>query len=298
MPPSTNSSRLMMASPWKDSEAPWDECDPRETSLGSNGTATTATSASSSSVATARGSSLFRAVLEDTNDSPLRYLSSSSSEEEEEYHYAGYTNESITYDEALLDTPPQQSSQAQEVVYDEPKPQEAQQQQQPEAPLAGSPEQHSTVEQSTVRFASPLTSVAPPQTPEIPTTTTTTTSTSESSCQTEPETMPQQPLHNSTTLNAVVQQLDHSSMTESQERPLKQASSSDRLSLHLQRQQTLPLQPTSILPSEQWRKLGQAKRRRMLEQDRRQGGLNFQLNVSCSIDRYYQVARRVCTYME
>jgi hypothetical protein len=45
--------------------------------------------------------------------------------------------------------------------------------------------------------------------------------------------------------------------------------------------------------SSQWRQYGQARRRELLEDDGRKGGTKFNLNTSCSIHRYFQVAQRV-----
>jgi hypothetical protein len=45
--------------------------------------------------------------------------------------------------------------------------------------------------------------------------------------------------------------------------------------------------------SVRWRLLGQARRRKLLDDDRRKGGTKFNLNTSCSIHRYFQVAHRV-----
>jgi hypothetical protein len=42
-----------------------------------------------------------------------------------------------------------------------------------------------------------------------------------------------------------------------------------------------------------WRRYGQTRRRELLEDDRRKGGTKFNLNTSCSIHRYFQVAQRV-----
>jgi hypothetical protein len=45
--------------------------------------------------------------------------------------------------------------------------------------------------------------------------------------------------------------------------------------------------------SAEWRRYGLARRRELLENDRRHGGTNFNLNQSCSVHRYFQVAGRV-----
>ncbi len=46
--------------------------------------------------------------------------------------------------------------------------------------------------------------------------------------------------------------------------------------------------------SNDWRRIGLARRKFLLEDDRRKGGTNFDLNISCTVDRYFQVAHRVC----
>lgn len=47
-------------------------------------------------------------------------------------------------------------------------------------------------------------------------------------------------------------------------------------------------------PSDEWRRIGQARRKFLLEQDCQKGGTLFDLNTSCDVDRYFQVANRVC----
>lgn len=47
--------------------------------------------------------------------------------------------------------------------------------------------------------------------------------------------------------------------------------------------------------SDKWRMYGQAHRRQILDEDRRKGGTKFNLNASCSVERYFQVAKRVCS---
>lgn len=46
-------------------------------------------------------------------------------------------------------------------------------------------------------------------------------------------------------------------------------------------------------PSDDWRRLGQARRKHLVEEDRRRGQLSFDLNIRCHVDRYFQVAHRV-----
>jgi hypothetical protein len=46
-------------------------------------------------------------------------------------------------------------------------------------------------------------------------------------------------------------------------------------------------------PSDQWRRLGQVRRRYLLDEDRRKGRLTFDLNMAYDVDRYFQVADRV-----
>jgi len=45
--------------------------------------------------------------------------------------------------------------------------------------------------------------------------------------------------------------------------------------------------------SNQWRRIGEARRKFILQEDRRKGGTSFDLNPSCNINRYFQVAHRV-----
>ena len=45
--------------------------------------------------------------------------------------------------------------------------------------------------------------------------------------------------------------------------------------------------------SDKWRMYGKARRRQILEDDRQRGGTKFNLNASCSVERYYEVASRV-----
>jgi len=46
-------------------------------------------------------------------------------------------------------------------------------------------------------------------------------------------------------------------------------------------------------PEARWRVHGRAKRQALLDQDRKRGGTKFNLNSSCSVHRYFQVAHRV-----
>jgi hypothetical protein len=46
-------------------------------------------------------------------------------------------------------------------------------------------------------------------------------------------------------------------------------------------------------PSDDWRKLGQIRRKQLLDEDRRKGRQSFDLNIHCQVDRYFQVAHRV-----
>ena len=46
-------------------------------------------------------------------------------------------------------------------------------------------------------------------------------------------------------------------------------------------------------PSDDWRRLGQTRRKQLLDEDRRKGRLSFDLNVHCQVDKYFQVAQRV-----
>lgn len=45
--------------------------------------------------------------------------------------------------------------------------------------------------------------------------------------------------------------------------------------------------------SNEWRRIGEAWRKLLLDEDRRNGGTDFELNKSCIVDRYFQVAHRV-----
>ncbi len=51
---------------------------------------------------------------------------------------------------------------------------------------------------------------------------------------------------------------------------------------------------SDIRPSDTWRRIGLARRRFLLEDDKRKGGTTFDLNFDCKVDRYFEVAHRVC----
>ena len=51
---------------------------------------------------------------------------------------------------------------------------------------------------------------------------------------------------------------------------------------------------TDVRPSDTWRRIGLARRRFLLEDDKRKGGTTFDLNFNCKVDRYFEVANRVC----
>ena len=51
---------------------------------------------------------------------------------------------------------------------------------------------------------------------------------------------------------------------------------------------------TDVRPSDTWRRIGQARRRFLLEEDKRKGGTTFDLNLNYKVDRYFEVANRVC----
>ena len=50
---------------------------------------------------------------------------------------------------------------------------------------------------------------------------------------------------------------------------------------------------SDIRPSDTWRRIGQARRKFLLEEDKRKGGTSFDLNINCKVDRYFEVAHRV-----
>lgn len=46
-------------------------------------------------------------------------------------------------------------------------------------------------------------------------------------------------------------------------------------------------------PSDEWRGPGRSRRKYLLQEDKRGGGLDFELNNNCQVGRYFQIAHRV-----
>ena len=50
--------------------------------------------------------------------------------------------------------------------------------------------------------------------------------------------------------------------------------------------------------SDEWRRIGKARRKLLLDEDRRNGGTHFDLNKNCNVDRYFEVAHRVSSLVD